>query len=110
MNRRDTLKSIILGSVATGLALNGCSPGASSSDELPTPNKTPLYGRTESETLRDRKLFEATFFSEHEFLTIAVLCDIILPKSNEFNSATDADTVGFIAFIAKKISDSIKIA
>lgn len=103
MNRRDTLKSIILGSVATGFALNGCSPNVSNSEELPTLNETPLYGRTENEKLRDKKLFEATFFNEHELLTIAVLCDIILPKSDNYASATEADTEAFIAFIAKDI-------
>ncbi len=103
MNRRDTLKSLILGSVATGFALHGCSPKASTSNELPVSNDAPLYGRTESEKLRDKKLFEATFFNEHELLTIAVLCDIILPKSTAFNAATDANTVAFIEFIAKDI-------
>ena len=105
MNRRDTLKSLILGSVATGFVLNGCSPNVSKPVELPIPDETPLYGRTESEKLRDKKLFEATFFNEHELLTIAVLCDIILPKSNQSNSASDADTAAFIAFIAKDIED-----
>lgn len=105
MNRRDSLKSILLGSVATGFALKGCSPNTSASGGLPVPKHEPLYGRTESEKLRDKKLFESTFFNEHELLTIAVLCDIILPKSDQYNSATEADTVAFIEFIAKDIKE-----
>ena len=79
------------------------SPNASTPDELPILNETPLYGRTESEKLRDEKLFETTFFNEHELLTIAVLCDIILPKSDTSSSASDTDTVAFIEFITKDI-------
>ncbi len=105
MNRRDTLKSIVLGSVATGLAVHGCSPNASAPNELPKVNDVPLYGRIESEKLRDQKLFEATFFNEHELLTIAVLCDIILPKSEQYKAATEADVVEFIEFIAKDIKE-----
>ncbi|MBJ6366638.1 gluconate 2-dehydrogenase subunit 3 family protein [Snuella sedimenti] len=103
MNRRDSLKSILLGSVATGFALNGCTSNVSKSDEIPVPKEGPLYGRTEDEKLRDKKLFESTFFNEHELSTIAVLCDIILPKSETYASATEADTVAFIAFIVKDI-------
>ena len=103
MNRRDTLKSIILGSLATGFALKGCSPNTSTPNELPNPNEAPLYGRTESEKLRDKELFESTFFNKHELLTIAILCDIILPKNDKYASATDADTVAFIEFITKDI-------
>lgn len=106
MNRRDTLKSIILGSVATGFALNGCAPDSSSStDELPSLEETPLYGRTEDEKLRDKKLNETDFFNEHELLTIAVLCDIILPKSDKYTSANDAEVTAFIEFITKDLKD-----
>lgn len=103
MNRRDTLKSILLGSVATGLAVHGCSPNTSTTEQLSKTSETPLYGRTESEKLRDQKLLSASFFNEHELLTIAVLCDIILPKEDSYKSATDAHVVEFIEFIAKDI-------
>ncbi|WP_242202740.1 gluconate 2-dehydrogenase subunit 3 family protein [Aestuariivivens insulae] len=105
MNRRDSLKSILLGSVATGLALNGCSSNETKPEGMPKPDDTPLYGRTESEKLRDKELFESIFFNEHELLTIAVLCDIILPKSPAYASATEADTVAFIEFIVKDIQE-----
>ncbi|GAA3563115.1 gluconate 2-dehydrogenase subunit 3 family protein [Snuella lapsa] len=105
MNRRDSLKSILLGSVATGLALNGCTSNVQKPDGLPKAEEGLLYGRTESEKLRDKKLFESVFFSEHELSTIAVLCDIILPKSEAYASATEADTAEFIAFIVKDIRE-----
>jgi len=99
MNRRDTIKSLLLGSVATGFILNGCAPN--SSNEMPKVTKTPLYGRTASEKLRDTQLFNEAFFNEHELTTIATLCDIILPKNNKHGSATEAGVKDFIAFIVK---------
>lgn len=102
MKRRDSIKSILLGSVATGIAINGCTPSESSAD-LPKVPELPLYGRTEKEKIRDQELLETNFFNEHELLTIAVLCDIILPKSDVYNAASDADVKSFIDFIVRDI-------
>ncbi|MDD7884398.1 gluconate 2-dehydrogenase subunit 3 family protein [Flavivirga sp. 57AJ16] len=105
MNRRDSIKSILLGSVATGLVINGCTTKTSSVDGLPEVKETPLYGRTEKEILRDQELFESDFFNEHELATIAVLCDIILPKSDPYVSATEAGVKEFIDFIVRDMED-----
>jgi len=103
MNRRDTLKSLLLGSVAAGLALNGCSPNKTETQTIPQSDST-LYGRTPTEKLRDKKLFKETFLNKHELLTIATLCDIILPKSDKYGSATDAGVKEFINFIVKDMT------
>ncbi len=100
MNRRDTIKSILLGSVATGLVLNGCSPKASK-EALPEIEKPLLYGRTPLEKLRDEQLFKEIFFNDEELSTIADLCDIILPKNEKYGSATDAGVKEFMDFIVK---------
>ncbi|MEC3905653.1 gluconate 2-dehydrogenase subunit 3 family protein [Tamlana sp. 2201CG12-4] len=100
MNRRDSIKSILLGSVATGITFHGCNPSEPTASLPQTPD-LPQYGRTDKEKLRDQKLFETSFFNEHELLTIAVLCDIILPKSNQYNSASDTDVKEFIDFIVR---------
>ncbi len=102
MNRRDTIKSLLLGSVAVGLTVQGCAPKGDSPDTtLPKSEDTPFYGRTPQEKARDKKLHEASYFNEHELETIAVLCDIILPKNEKFGSATDAKVPDFIEFIVK---------
>lgn len=102
MNRRETIKSLLLGSVAAGIALNGCAPDGSATKEVAVPETDqPLYGRTEKEKERDKKILSETFFNEHELATIAVLCDIILPKNDIHGSATDAGVPDFIEFIAK---------
>ncbi len=103
MNRRDTIKSILLGSVATGLAVHGCTP---KTDEVAQEVKDlPFYGRTPEEKEHDKKVFDAEFLNEHELTTIAVLCDIILPASDSFGSATDAKVQDFIEFIIKDLPD-----
>jgi len=98
MDRRDTLKSLFLGSIAAGLIFNGCTPQVKP-ETLPQKDNDHLYGRTSDEKLRDRSLFETSFFSEHELITIATLCDIILPKNDKYGTATDAGVKEFIAFI-----------
>jgi hypothetical protein len=41
------------------------------------------------------------FFTQHEMATIAVLCDIIIPRDEVSGSATDAKVPDFIEFIVK---------
>jgi len=101
MNRRDTIKSLLLGSAAVGLTLNSCVPAAPNSEiEKSDP---PLYGRTEEEKIRDQKILTSEFLNKHELSTIAVLCDIILPANDNHGSATDAGVHDFIEFIVKDL-------
>jgi len=100
MDRRESMKSMLVGTLAGGLVINGCAPsGELSSQDIPP--KTALYGRTLAEIARDQKLLGDNFFSKHELESIAVLCDLILPASGDFGSANDAGVPEFIAFIAK---------
>ncbi|RPE00838.1 gluconate 2-dehydrogenase subunit 3 family protein [Aureibaculum marinum] len=101
MDRRDTIKSLLLGSVAVGLTVQGCISKEDNTTEVLPKDNTPFYGRTPEERERDKRLHEETFFNEHELETIAVLCDIILPKNENFGSATDAKVPDFIEFIVK---------
>jgi len=101
MNRRDTIKSLLLGSVATGLALNGCVPNTSKAEIKEA--TLSLYGRTTAEKERDKKVLAEEYLNEHELATIAVLCDIILPANDSFGSATNAGVHEFIEFIVKDL-------
>ena len=100
MNRRETLKSLLLAPLAAGAAATaGCASGARVSwTELP---REYSYGRTEAEQQRDRELFAESWFSEHELVTIAVLCDIILPSDHANGGALDAGLPDFVEFIVK---------
>jgi len=105
MDRRKSLKSILLGGVASGLAVHGCNPKPDSVKEEVTPLKTYTYGRTPKEKEHDKKLMEEVFFNEHEMDTISVLCDLILPATAAYGSATDAEVPDFIAFMVKDIPE-----
>ncbi len=98
--RRETLKSLLLAPLAAGAAASaGCAAGRQVNwTELP---REYSYGRTEAERQRDRELFAESWFSEHELVTIAVLCDIILPSDHPNGGALDAGLPDFVEFIVK---------
>jgi len=66
-------------------------------------NTKNLYGRIPSEIEHDDKVNVETYFNEHEMLTIATLCDIILPATPSAGSATEAKVPDFIEFIVKDL-------
>ena len=101
MDRRDSLKSLLVGSVAGGLVLKGCAPGEQETKQTDQTATTSSYGRTPKEQARDAKLHGEQFFAEDELTTVAILCDIILPAEADFGSATDAGVPEFIEFMAK---------
>ncbi len=104
MDRRESLKTLFVGSLAGGMAISGCETTPETEDQLPgTPAETEGYGRTPKEVARDLKLQEETFFTPHEMETLATLCDIILPPTDGYVSATQAEVPAFMEFIVKDI-------
>ena len=102
MDRRASLKSLLLGTVAGGLAVHGCTPReASEAAEQLIPEGGFGYGRTPEETEQIRKLQEEPYFNPHEMETIAVLANLILPPNEEFGGPLDAEVPEFIEFMAK---------
>ncbi|MEJ2003963.1 MAG: gluconate 2-dehydrogenase subunit 3 family protein, partial [Cyclobacteriaceae bacterium] len=102
MDRRESLKSLLIGSVGGGILLTGCSP-ENETPPVPLKSESSGYGRTEMEKAHDQKIYSEVFLNDHELETIAVLCDIILPANAEFGSATEAGVPDFIKFIVKDI-------
>ena len=102
MDRRKSLKSIVLGTVATGLAAHGCKPGEESQEAVKSQGFKPVEWRTayENEILAEIKEGE-DFFNAHERETMVVLCDLILPASEDYRPASDANVVSFIDFMAR---------
>ena len=99
MDRRKSLKLIITGAVATPVAIAGCK----TDDKKTTTGKDdPKFtiDRNPDELKYEKKLLaEEKFFTEHEFATITVLADIIIPKDEISGSASEAKVPGFIEFI-----------
>ncbi|NQW27862.1 MAG: gluconate 2-dehydrogenase subunit 3 family protein [Flammeovirgaceae bacterium] len=100
MDRRESIKSLLVGSLAGGLMVSGCAPNEEVQVTQDVSNSQG-YGRTKKEQKRDAQLMGEQFLSEHEIDTISILCDIILPKSSAFQSALDAQVPAFIEFIVK---------
>lgn len=103
MDRRETLKTLLAGSLATGIVLQGCKTGTSETEVTPDElsGGEGLYGRTPEEIERDDRLNGEKYLNDHELATIAILADIICPKDEVSGSATEAGVVEFIDFIVK---------
>ncbi len=105
MDRRESLKALFLGTVGSGvIASTGCATTPSAGNRvtwttLPTEYS---YGRTDAEKAHDAEIFGEDFFSDHELVTIAVLCDIILPGDHPNGGALDAGVPDFVEFMAKE--------
>lgn len=99
MDRRKSLKLIITGAVAAPVVIAGCK----TDDKKTIPGKDePKFtiDRNPDELKYEKKLLaEEKFFTEHEFATITVLADIIIPKDEISGSASDAKVPEFIEFI-----------
>lgn len=100
MDRRDSLKGLLVGSVAGGLLVTGCAPDGKE-EIVEEAAGLPGYGRTVPEQEHDKKVLAEIFLNEHELETIAVLCDVILPATADIGGAVDAEVPAFIAFIVK---------
>lgn len=102
MKRRDTLKTLLVGTIggATLASVPGCRTDADGKEPVDK-KETGLYGRTPKEIEVDEKIHAEVYLNEHELATIAVLCDIILPATPTAGSANDAGVPEFIDFIVK---------
>jgi hypothetical protein len=98
MDRRENLKVLLTGTVATGFLL---STGCGSEDTETAKSVLAGYGRTPEEVLHDQKLMAETFFSEKEKKMVSLLSDIIIPKDDVSGSATEAGVPDFIEFMMK---------
>lgn len=102
MDRRESIKSLLVGTFAGGLLLNGCTPEVKDEPAVAVQDGEG-YGRTPREKALDEKLYSEQFFNTHELETIAVLCDLILPATQTAGAASDAGVPDFIEFISKDI-------
>ena len=103
MDRRESLKSIILGSLAGSLAVHGCAPGTE--EVAATSSREKHFGRTPEEKELIEKLNSEQFFNEHELATVVVLCNLILPPLEPHGGIVEAEVPEFIEFMAKDIPE-----
>lgn len=101
MNRRENLKLLFTGTLASGFLLTNCAPEDKKLDYSPRIEGGTVGGRTEEEKLFDQKLLSETFLTEDERNKLNVLVDIIMPADADSPSATEVGVVDFIEFMVK---------
>jgi hypothetical protein len=103
MDRRKSLKVMVLGTVSSGLMLDACR----TEDKKAILKKAPKAGEEKhpglmkEEVKHLEEVNSTTFFTPHEMQTITILGDIIIPKDEISGSASDAKVPDFIEFIVK---------
>ena len=101
MKRRDSIKTMILGSIGASMTLKSC---ITSEDKIVLDQVWKYsYGRTQEELKWDYKVLTRKFFSDTELLTIEKIANIILPPNN-YGSIKDAGVVELFEIIAKDFS------
>ena len=98
MDRRSSLKALLIGGVASGVLVEACQP-KEKKEAVAAGNFT--IDRQPEEIARYNEVTAKTFFTPHEMATITVLGDIIIPKDEVSGSASDAKVPEFIEFIVK---------
>lgn len=106
MDRRESLRTLIMGGMASSLFLSSCVTDKESPiEDGDIIEEKEGYGRTGAEEERDEELHSKTFFSEEEMATIAILSDIIIPEDEDSVAATETGILGFIEFIVKDMPE-----
>ena len=100
MDRRKSIKAMILGTVSTAVLVEACNSSATTVAEVNMDDRM----QEEKDYLVKVKA-QPNFFTEHEMATITLLSDIIIPKDAVSGSATDAKVPEFIEFIVKDMPD-----
>jgi hypothetical protein len=100
MDRRKSIKAMILGTVSTAVLVEACKNSATTVAEVDMDDRM----QEEKDYIVKVKA-QPNFFTEHEMATITLLADIIIPKDAVSGSATDAKVPEFIEFIVKDMPD-----
>lgn len=104
MDRRKSIKALIVGTVSTGVLVEACKPGEEEKEEAVKPADaaaSPETNRMKEEDEYYKEVVSKTYFTPDEMATITILGDIIIPKDEHSGSASDAKVSEFIEFIVK---------
>lgn len=103
MDRRKSLKVIVLGSVSSGLLLDACKTEDKKTivKEIPKKAEGKHPGLMKEEVAHLKEVDSYNYFTPHEMKTITILGDIIIPRDDVSGSASDAKVPDFIEFIVK---------
>jgi hypothetical protein len=111
MDRRNSIKALIVGTVSTGVLVEACNTDGKKAPEQSVAkadeHAAPAGGinRMKEEAEHEKDVLSKTFFTPEEMATIALLGDIIIPKDDISGSASDAKVPEFIEFIVKDMPE-----
>src|SRR6185437_13020255 len=105
MDRRKSIKTILVGTVAAGALAEACNPEEKKTTPASAEKSTAGSGinRMKEEAEWEKEVRSKTFFTPDEMATITVLGDIIIPRDAISGSASDAKVPDFIEFIVKDV-------
>jgi len=106
MDRRKSIKALIVGTVSTSVLVDACTSNdadkkakEASAAEKTGPANT--LNRMKEEVEHEKEITAKTFFTPEEMTTITILGDIIIPRDEVSGSASDAKVPEFIEYIVK---------
>lgn len=103
MDRRKSIKALLVGTVSTGVLMDACNTADKKAPENKPVKIDNSLNRMKEEAANDKEIKSGTFFTANEMATITILADIIIPKDDVSGSASDARVPDFIEFIVKDI-------
>ena len=105
MDRRKTIKTLLVGTVAAGTLAESCNPEEKKNTAATTENPAPAGNihRMKEEAEHEKEVQSKTFFTPHEMATITILGDIIIPRDAVSGSASEAKVPEFIEFIVNDV-------
>ena len=105
MNRRKSIKALVVGTVSAGVVLEACKDSDKKTPEANSAaagaDKQFTLDRQPIEQERYKEITSTTFFTPDEMATITILSNIIIPKDDVSGSASEAKVPEFIEFIVK---------
>jgi hypothetical protein len=110
MDRRKSIKTLIIGGISTGVLAEACKntenkPAPAAGGQEPESKAGSGINRMPEEKAYEQKLRSETFFTPDEMATITILGDIIIPRDEVSGSASDAKVPEFIEFIVKDMPE-----
>src|SRR5450432_175110 len=109
MDRRKSIKTLVIGGISIGAIAEACNRHENSPLAPAAADKEAVVSGINrmKEEMAHEKMIEAepAFFTADEIATIALLGDIIIPKDEVSGSASDAKVPDFIEFIVKDMPE-----
>lgn len=103
MDRRESIKALMVGSVSAGLVLEACETAdkKAKTGEAAAQEAEANADRMAEEVAYNKQVSGEKFLTADELATVTILADIIIPKDEVSGSASDANVTDFIDFIVK---------